>query len=418
MASKNNIPNPFITSISIPEKLFCGRNEETRQILDLLENGNNVVLKSKRRIGKSALITHILAQREIQKKYNTFYVDIYGTKNADDFSLLFQQTLLAEKWMSKTKLKESFSTMLKGLRLSLGTYNSLTGEYSLPSIGLSPNEIPRIPLPELFEAMENSDKPCIAVFDEFQQIQYYPENFAATIRSYIQRLNNVHFIFSGSSKHMLAIMFNDYGQPFYKSARSVDLDALPLDTYTRFCKKIFAENKKEITEDAVRYVYELFSGETLLMQQTMNDVFSKTPAKGTADKQACTDSVISLLRTKDSDYKDILQRLDNIKERNTLFYIAYQGVAEKPTATETIRRFRLQGPAQVQNALKNLGEENRDLIERISRAQYVIKDRLFELWLAERMGILQYKLENASFRYSQQKDIESQLPALDIKSKK
>lgn len=40
-------------------KYFCDRKEETRQLLQLLENGNNVSLIAPRRIGKTELIENL-----------------------------------------------------------------------------------------------------------------------------------------------------------------------------------------------------------------------------------------------------------------------------------------------------------------------------------------------------------------------
>lgn len=404
------IHNPFITGIHIPDSLFCERDKKVNEITKLIENGNNVVLKSKRRIGKSSLITHILNLPEIKRQYNTFYLDIYGTKNADEFAMLFQSALMKEPWMAKTKIKETFSAMIKSAQLSLGSIDTATGTYILPSIGLSNKEMPRLPLADLFDAMEASGKPCIAVFDEFQQIKKYPENFAATIRSFVQKMNNTKFIFSGSSKHLLALMFNEYGQPFYKSAWSVDLAPLPLETYKSFCKRLFVGNKREIDDQAVDFIYELFSGETMLMQQAMNNIFSNTQIGEKADIETCREAVNNLLRSKDSDYKEILDKLQGVKERNMLFYIAYAGIADKVTSSAVIKEFDLQGTSQVQNALKNLGEDKADLIEAIDKTTYVIKDRLLELWLAERMDILENKLQNAPVRYNLQIEIENKMP--------
>ena len=407
----NRIPqNPFVTGINIPDGLFCGRWKETAEIINLLRNGNNIVLKSKRRIGKSSLIKHILSLPEIRKDYNTFYLDIYGTKDADEFRMLFQTALLKEPWATKTKVKELFNTLLKGLNLSGASIDPVTGSFSLPGLSFTPNQIPRIPLVDLFAAMEGADKPCICIFDEFQQIEQYPENITATIRSFVQQMNNTKFIFSGSSRHMLATMFNDYGMPFYKSAVSVDLEALPLDEYREFCQGLF----KVLDGEAVDFAYYLFSGETQLMQQTMNFLFSSTAPGARADVSDCQRSVMELLRSKDVDYKEAINRIDGQKERNTLVYVAYEGVTEKPMSLASIRRFDLSGAAQVQNALHNLGEGQYDYIERIDRGLYTMKDRLFELWLSERMGILPLKFSSCRERYEKQKRLENQAHVVTI----
>ena len=74
--------NPFFIGTDIPDKYFCDRKNETAEIIRYIKNGNNVVLKAPRRVGKSSLIKHVLAQDEIAKHYNTLYVDVFGTLSA------------------------------------------------------------------------------------------------------------------------------------------------------------------------------------------------------------------------------------------------------------------------------------------------------------------------------------------------
>jgi len=56
-------------------------------------------------------------------------------------------------------------------------------------------------LEQLFNYLENRKKPVLVAFDEFQEVATYPEKAEAALRTIIQQLSNVHFIFSGSSMH-------------------------------------------------------------------------------------------------------------------------------------------------------------------------------------------------------------------------
>lgn len=61
-------------------------------------------------------------------------------------------------------------------------------------------------------------------FDEFQQICRYPEkNIEALLRSHIQHLGNVNFIFVGSERHLISEMFLSSAKPFYNSTRQMEL---------------------------------------------------------------------------------------------------------------------------------------------------------------------------------------------------
>lgn len=407
MARIDNIENPFYTGIQIPDAYFCDRQVETQTIIDLIQNGNNVVLKAQRRIGKSSLIQHVFNQPQIKQKYNTLYVDLFGTKNKDDFHLAFQNELIHAPFAKSAKIKQHFEALLKGLHVSLGEYNPATGIYSLPSIGSTPSQIPLLPLDDLFNYLEQTSKPNLVVFDEFQQIQYYPERMAAIIRSFTQKMNNTKFIFCGSSKHMLTEMFQIANQPFYKSAQPVEIESLPIDTYSTFCQKLFQECGKDITEEAVRFMYLLFSGETAPMQETMNYVFSKTPSRGIANKESVVSAVDALLDRRDASYREILNRMDRVHTRNTLFCIAAMGIAESLTSSQVMRYYHLDNASSVQKSLLALQDERSPLIRKLTKGVYVIDDRLFELWIAREGHYLDVKFTSVQMRFEKQRALEN-----------
>lgn len=406
MASKETFINPFFTGIRIPDRYFCDRQKETRDIIDLVQNGNNIVLKAQRRIGKSSLMLHIFNQPLIKSNYNTLYIDLFGTKNQNDFHLAFQNELINAPFAKTAKIKRNFEALLKGLHITLGEYNPATGNYSLPSIGSTPSQIPLLPLEELFDYLEHTPKPSLVVFDEFQQIQYYPERMAAIIRSFTQKMNNAKFIFCGSSKHMLTEMFQIANQPFYKSAEPFEIMPLPLDIYSDFCKRLFLDYGKEVTDEAVEFLYYLFSGETAPMQETMNHVFSKTATHSVANKESIESAINALLDSRDASFREILNRIDRTNTRNTLFSIAAMGIAGNLTSSQIMKYYHLDNASSVQKSLLALQDEKSPLIRKLTKGVYVIEDRLFELWIAREGQYLDVKYGTAQLRFKKQYELE------------
>ena len=77
------VNNPFILYGYESKEYFCDRKEETSQLLQYIENGNNVALIAPRRIGKTGLIENLFHQPKVRKGYYTFLIDIYATVNVD-----------------------------------------------------------------------------------------------------------------------------------------------------------------------------------------------------------------------------------------------------------------------------------------------------------------------------------------------
>lgn len=391
---KNKKPeNPFFIGISIPDKYFCDRKKETEDMIKRIQNGYNIVLKSPRRIGKSSLIKHVFCQPEITDQYNTLYVDIYGTKCAADFIKEFQNGFLNAPFARLEKGRKTVLAFLRNLYFEVKT--TPAGDLSGARVGVSQDGGISVTLQEMFNFLEKTKKPNIVVFDEFQQIQYYPERMSAILRSFVQQMNNTHFIFSGSSRHLLSQMFDSPDEPFFKSARSMDLDIISLDTYREFCKSMFQLYRKAITDASVELTYYLFCGNTYDMQQVMKDAFSNSGKGETVDEDMILATVHLLLAEKEKDFREILNRLDNKKERNVLFCIASEGLATGLTSSSMMKRYSLDNASSVQNALRNLCGDKLNLVAKVGNSHYKLQDKFFELWIAASNHVFDAKVSSA-----------------------
>lgn len=403
--------NPFFTDTTdIPEEYFCDRKEETNTIIEYIVNGSNIVLKAPRRIGKSSLIKHIFNQPSIKDNYNTLYIDIYGTKNASDFRQELQRNFLNAPFAKDSKAKKNIESYLKSIQLDLGSYSE--SGFSLPKVGIGNFQAPQYTIDEIFNWFEKADKPGLIVFDEFQQIEDYPERMAGILRSYIQQMRRTKFIFCGSSRHMLNNMFSNYNQPFYNSAKPVDLDIISLSAYTEFVTSIFDSYEKVIDVESIEFAYYLFSGNTYLMQELMKSVFLETNKEKPANKSTLLKCLSSMIDGKDADYRDLINRLNSKKERNTLYCIAGEGIAKGLTSTAMMKRYDLDNASSVQNALENLCGESLKIAVKIAKGVYTLQDRLFELWIASRGCYLGMKLMNPKRRFEEERSIIEKLPEI------
>lgn len=411
MAQQKTLPlNPFFTGIDIPDRYFCDRKEETKEIIKYITNGNNIVLKAPRRIGKSSLIKHIFAQKEIKKNFNTLYVDIFGTRCSRDFQLELQNAFMATSFAKSTKLFKKIAAYAKNIRIELGAIEQ--SGLKLPSIGFDEPKGPVFTISEIFEAYEEAGKPGLIVFDEFQQIEEYPERMSAILRGLIQQLNNTKFIFSGSSRHILNTMFLKYNQPFYKSATTIDLDIITLNAYREFVQDNFSSYGMSITEDAIDFTYYLMSGNTFGMQEMMKEAFINATPGSLTQRQDMVKALKGILIRKDSEYREVLNRITSVKDRNTLFCIAALGVAQGLTSGAVMKRYNLDNASSVQHSLSNLSEDKLDMIHNVSKGTYVLQDRLFELWIAYRGNYLDAKLVNPKARFDKERQETMSLPSI------
>lgn len=367
--------NPFITSGYAGPEYFCDREKETHDLIRLLTNGNDVVMKSPRRIGKTGLLYHCFAQKEITDNYNTFIIDIYATKNLQDFIFEMGRCIVNDLKPKGRKAIEKFLEIVSALRP--GVSFDIMGNATW-SLGIDKPLLSEYALQQIFEYIKQSDKPCLIAIDEFQQITYYPEkNVEALLRTYIQQCNNAQFIFAGSERHLLAEMFNSPARPFFASTSSFPLDTLPLDKYSEFAIRHFKGDNKVLTPEMVELVYNRFEGVTWYLQKIFNQLYMFMQ-----DGESCTEEMIeetinNILDDNSSNYSDLLYQL-TARQKQVLVAINREGKARELTSSKFIKKYHLPAASTIQTAVKSLLE--RQLITH-TQGTYEVYDKFLSLWI-------------------------------------
>ena len=368
--------NPFITNGYSEPRYFCDRLRETEMLTRLLTNGNNVALISPRRLGKTDLLHHCFTQPEIQKRYYTFIIDIYATTSMRDFINVFGKSVLDELKSKGKRAWNLFLQTLSSLRSEI-TYDGA----GLPTWGMSIGAIsnPSVSLDEIFSYLNHAVKPCLVAFDEFQQITRYPDaaNVEAALRTYIQRCNNAHFVFSGSQRHLMGAIFTSPSRPFYQSVSIINLPPIPLEKYTDFVVEKFNEAGKHIEKEVIEDIYERFQGITSYMQRIMNLLFTYTPVGATCKMQMVDPCINELIDFSSDTYESLLYQMPE-KQREVFLAIAKDDDVKNISSSTFVRKHSLVSASSVLSAVKGLLEK--DFITQ-DKNTYSVYDKFFALWL-------------------------------------
>lgn len=263
--------NPFPVSNYISKEYFCNREEELHILYKNAENNINTTLISPRRLGKTGLILRFFEDLQDSKTYETIYTDIYATRSLSDFIVVLAEAIL-KKFPEKTGIGKRFMKLLKGLRPML-TFDAVSGYPQVQFIYQSDNDKEHT-LQKLFSFLDSQETEVIVAIDEFQQIAAYPEkNVEALLRTYIQQLKNVKFIFSGSQKHTLVEMFLSATRPFFQSTQFLPLEKLNNQKYRQFIRTMFENGKRNISEDCIDYILDWTKGYTFYTQKLCNRLY-------------------------------------------------------------------------------------------------------------------------------------------------
>ncbi|MBR3014299.1 MAG: ATP-binding protein [Bacteroidaceae bacterium] len=372
------IQNPFILYGYESAAYFCDREKETAELKRLLANGNNVALIAPRRIGKTGLIQHLFHQPDVATYYYTFLIDIYATKNMGEMIMAMGSNIMAGLRSKGTPILKKFTDFLSSLRTGI-SFDALGN----PSWNVEIGDVrqPNKTLEEIFKFLEAADKPCIVAIDEFQTVSEYRDaNAEAVLRTFIQHCKNTHFIFAGSQRTMMGEIFLNPARPFYQSTAMMNIECIPLETYTDFCVRLFEETGRSVETEVIKETYQRFEGITWYMQRIMNELFAVTLPGNTCQRSQLEDAVSHILRTNEFTYQSILYQLPS-KQKELLVAICKEGKASNLTSADFIHRYRLTSASSVQSAIKGLIEKR---FVTMTLGTYEVYDKFFAMWLLQK----------------------------------
>ena len=327
--------NPFVIYGYKGTEYFCDRKKETDLIMKALQNERNIVLISPRRIGKTGLIHHVFENISKQEpETHCFYLDINATRNLSQFIQLLAKTVIG-------KVPSQREDSLK----------------------------------HIFEYLKQSEKRIYIAIDEFQQIAEYPEDGTeALLRSYIQFLPNVYFIFAGSKQHMMTDMFLSAKRPFYQSSQILNLPLINQDEYHHFANRWMGTRNLTMDPDTFAYLYNKVDGQTWYIQDILNRLYQNGKEITTAEIDDVTLELVNEQEVAFVNYYDSLT--DN--QAALLSAIAQDKAVTSILSQDFISSHNLPAASSVSLALKTL--INREFIYKYN-GSYIIYDRFFGMWL-------------------------------------
>jgi len=371
------VENPFLLAGYHSPTYFCDRKTETKKLVDAVVNGRNITLLSARRLGKTGLIKNVFYHLKKKKGWRVLYLDIMPTNNLSDFIKLFTTAVVELEQQSKNYMQK-IAQLLSGIRAKL-TINHITGAPEI-EVDYATRQETEKSLSQVFHYLSQQNVKFVVAFDEFQQIVDYPEkNTEALLRSHIQHLNNVNFIFSGSNKRLLTSMFADHARPFYQSSDFLHLEKLDVNVYSRFIHEKFAEHGKSIALPLVKELVEYYQVHTFYVQYFFNKLFGSSGKKVLQEDVEYTRRLI--LDERDYIYYSYRNLLTPY-QFSLLKAIAREDGVSQPNAAEFIAKHSLKQGSSVNRALTALVEKQLVFVENDT---YYVYDVFFAKWLSKLM---------------------------------
>lgn len=365
----------FIYGVSVSGDNFTDRVKEARRLKMNFENGQNVILLSPRRMGKTSLVQKVIREMDTEQ-IKIVYLDIYECKTEKEFLLKFAHAVLKATAQRSDQLMDFIKQFLATLVPKISFSPTPDSDFTF-SLGLNfsdsddPAEI--LNLPERIAA--KTGKHIVICIDEFQQIGEMSNSLTIQkrLRGIWQLQQNVSYCLFGSKKHMLLRLFKDKRKPFYQFGDTIELGAIPTEDWVAFICRKFTERAIAITEEQARRICTSVRNYSSYVQQlAWNVMLNCEQSVSEQDIEEALNETIA---------QNVILFQEQIKELS-----AYQmnflraicsGIHSGFTSKEVLDRFSLGAKSNVARLHTSLIEK--EMIESIDGNLYIM-DPVFELW--------------------------------------
>ena len=362
--------NPFLTAGSAGPEYFCDRVDETRKLVNAIKNDRNVTLIAPRRYGKTGLISNVFAR--LPSAYTSIYIDIYSAKNLAAFTKMLASAVFGALDSRMEKAMSVLATFFRSCRPTATPQSDGTVKFSFDIT----SDNAESSLKEVFDYLKARERQVVIAIDEFQQVREFPEEgVEALLRSYIQFVPWVRFVFAGSRRHIMSEMFVMPQGAFYQSTQIMNLDVISPKSYLSFARGFFSSEGWDVDEEVFMRLYRRFDGVTWYVQAVLNKVWE---TRMSLENDIQVDAAVKeLYEERALIYHDLLCA-QNEASQELVMAIARNGIVSEPTSTDFLSRNGLRGASTVRAALKDLAGKD---IAYKAESGWIVYDRLFAEYL-------------------------------------
>jgi len=370
--------NPFRYGALALDDAFTNREDEIRELTRDILNGQDVVVLAPRRYGKTSLVWRVI-QEVVKKKVLVAQVNLMTTPTKERLAEKLADTVYENVASPLFRARERLR-IFAGLRIRpIVTVDPDTGAPSFSFDAGYPRQDVDATIERLLElpgqlAAERKRKVAL-VFDEFQEVVDIDPDLPKLMRSVFQEQPEVAHVYLGSKRHMMERIFNDENEPFWRSARQMELGVIDPPRFEGYLASSFERTGKKIAPEAIAAVLETTGGHPYATQELCYFLWEETPKARLARLAEYERALADVLRAEHAHFELIWDQASTV-QRLTLQALAQQ--RGRPLSGDYRRRHKLPGASTVQRALQALTRN--ELVTR-SDNEYRIAEPFLADWL-------------------------------------
>ncbi len=371
--------NPFRYGALALDDAFTDREAEVSELLTDILNGQDVVVFAPRRYGKSSLVWRV-SQQSIARDVLVAHVNLMTTPTTERLAEKLAETIHDDLASTLFRARERLR-VFSGLRITpVVTVDPNTGKLGFTfDAGRQPQDLDAT-VERLLElpgqlAAERGRKVAL-VLDEFQEIVDIDPDLPRLMRSVFELQPDVAHVYLGSKRHMLERIFNDENEPFWRSAKQMELGVIAPSLFRGYIESQFARTGRRVAPEVVDRVLDATLGHPYATQELCYFLWGETPEGGVAGGDGYEAALDKLLRAEHAHFGLVWEKAARA-QRLVLEALARE--PGRPLTGDYRRRHGLPGPSSVQRALEAVVKD--ELVTRDERGEYRIAEPFLGEWL-------------------------------------
>jgi hypothetical protein len=371
--------NPFRYGAVARGPFFTDRERELAALLPDLRGGQDVVVVSPRRFGKTSLVEHAIETLR-EEGVLVAYLDLLGAPTkaelADDLAQAFYEGLVSPLERTLDRMRSFFSHLRLAPRITVAD----DGKPQFEFLGYQRGDDLDAVIEGLLELpgrVAGDGHRVVVCFDEFQEIVSIDERLPGQIRSAFQRQPDVAHVYLGSKRHLMEPLFMDHAAPLYRSAKPLRLGPIEPEVFAGFLRSRFAAGGALVTDDVLRQMLALTGGRPYETQELCSFAWTRARLEARpVDLELVGAALGDLLEAESARYIAVYDRL--ARSQRALLMALARGDG-RVFSEDFRRRHRLGSASSLQKALAAL--DRLDLVEPLPDGGHALTDLFLRLWL-------------------------------------
>jgi uncharacterized protein len=372
--------NPFTFGDLALDEAFTDREPELRELVSDMLNGQNVLVYAPRRYGKSSLVLRA-TQEAMREKALVGYLDLMKTPTKERFAAALAKTIYADVASLVGQTFEKAAELFRGLRvvptMEVDSDGTLRFSFQAGRRKTDIDETIERLLELLGELAAERKRRVVIVFDEFQEILALDPRFPNLMRAVFQAQPEVSHVYLGSKRHLLRRIFSDKNEPFWRSAKQLEIGVIPPEAFEPFLRERFAETGKRLGPGAAARLLASTGGHPYATQELAYFVWELVPDGGEASAADVEDGLGRVLR---SEHNHLVLMWDDAPRPQRLLMLA---LADEPVravySADYASRHDLPPTPTLQRALSGLVQK--EIVAQGRDGEYRIVEPFLAEWL-------------------------------------